>query len=57
MPVVINEFEVVDVPQQEHQAAAAPEGAGDRPPPLPDAADLRRLLAQQQEAQLRLWAH
>jgi hypothetical protein len=52
MPVVINEFEVLDTPQPPPAAEAAA-----APPPAPDGEDLRRLLAQQAEAQLRLWAH
>ena len=54
MPVVINEFEVLDTPQEAAQREAS---AASSPPPLPDPEDLRRLLAQQAEAQLRLWAH
>ncbi|MCW7541369.1 hypothetical protein OOT46_26510 [Aquabacterium sp. A7-Y] len=55
MPVVINEFEVVDTPQ------GAPERHDDAAPTpqyaLPDPQDLRRLLAEQAEQQMRLWAH
>lgn len=54
MAVVINEFEVLESP-----AAAEPRGEPTTaaPAPLPDPEDLRRLLAQQAERQLRLWAH
>ena len=56
MPVVINDFEVVDTP-----AGAAPRDAGAAPAAaattLPDAEDLRRLLAEQAEQALRTWSH
>ena len=56
MPVVINEFEVVDTP------AGAPASGGAAPAPgaataLPDEEDLRRLLAEIAEHALRVWSH
>jgi len=55
MPVVINDFEVVDTP------SGAPAAAGAAPPPaqqpLADEEDLRRLLAEIAEHTLRLWSH
>ena len=55
MPVVINEFEVVDTPP------GTPAAAGAAPPPaqqpLADEEDLRRLLAEIAEHTLRLWSH
>jgi hypothetical protein len=56
MPVVINEFEVVDAPP----GAPAASGAATNPPapqPLPDEEDLRRLTAEMSEHALRLWSH
>jgi hypothetical protein len=53
MPVVINEFEVVDTPP----GAAAASGAAPAQPaqqPLPDEEDLRRLIAEMSEHALRL---
>jgi hypothetical protein len=53
--VVINEFEVVDAPQDArspgdtHATAASPQEL--------DAEDLRRAMAELLEQQLRLWAH
>lgn len=55
MPVVINEFEVLDTPQLQAQGGNA--GAAPAPSPQLDPEDLRKLLAQQAEAQLRRWAH
>jgi hypothetical protein len=56
MPVIINEFEVVDTPPGAPPAAsaAAPQPA---PPRLPDEEDLRRLLAEISEHALRVWGH
>ena len=57
MPVVINEFEVVDT------APAAVRGAGDDAvasatgQPLPSSEDLRRLLAEMAEQALRRYSH
>lgn len=55
MPVVINEFEVLDTPQQqgERREGAPPASA----PQRPDPEDLRCWLAEQSEQQLRLQAH
>lgn len=53
MPVVINEFEVVDAPPGAPAAAAPPPA----PQPLPDEEDLRRLMAEVSEHALRLWGH
>jgi hypothetical protein len=55
MPVVINEFEVVEPPA----APAAPAGAAAATPApvLPDPRDLQRALAELAEAQLRTWSH
>jgi hypothetical protein len=56
MPVVINEFEVVDTPSgsppESSAAAVLP-----APPTLPDEEDLRRLMAEMTERALRLWSH
>ena len=54
MPVVINEFEVLDTAQRD----AAPTGdhVAATAPPRPDPEDLRRWLAEQAEQQLRLQA-
>lgn len=56
MPVVINEFEVVDTPAGASAAAGA---AATQPAPqsLPDEEDLRRLMAEMSEHALRLWSH
>lgn len=55
MPVVINEFEVLDSPQEQ---GARREGApAASAPQRPDPEDLRRWLAEQSEQQLRLQAH
>ena len=56
MPVVINEFEVVDTPP------ATPAASGTAAPqptqaPLPDEEDLRRLIAGMSEHALRIWSH
>jgi hypothetical protein len=56
MPIVINEFEVVDTPP------AAPAGTGavpaqPGPQRLPDEEDLRRLVAELSEHALRAWSH
>jgi hypothetical protein len=55
MPVVINEFEVVDTPAGE--GARAPASAPAASPQRPDPEDLRRWLAELAELQLRLEAH
>ncbi len=56
MPVVINEFEVVDTPPGTPPAVgAAPTPSA--PQALPDEEDLRRLLAEMSEHALRLWSH
>jgi hypothetical protein len=56
MPVVINEFEVVDTPQA---APRADQQGGTQTPAqaLPDPEDLRRMLAELAEQQLRCWSH
>ena len=56
MPVVINEFEVVDAPAAASAAAGAAR-AQPAPQSLPDEEDLRRLLAEMSEHALRLWSH
>ena len=56
MPVVINEFEVVDTASGAPSAASAAAAAGSTAP-LPDEQDLRRLLAEMAEHALRLWSH
>ena len=56
MPVVINEFEVVDAPAGASAAAGAA-AIQPAPPSLPDEEDLRRLLAEMSEHALRLWSH
>jgi len=56
MPVVINDFEVVDTPAgAPASGAAAP--AQSAAPALPDEEDLRRLLAELAEHALRVWSH
>jgi hypothetical protein len=56
MPVVINDFEVIDAPRGAAGAsAAAPAPAAT--PPLPDEAELRRLLAEMSEQAVRIWSH
>lgn len=55
MPVVINEFEVVDTPPAE--ASRSENGAPAPAPQRPDPQDLRRWLAEQAEHELRLHAH
>lgn len=55
MPVVINEFEVLDTPPEQAQRQEPQAGAA--APPLPEPEDLRRLLALQAERELRLAAH
>jgi hypothetical protein len=55
MPVVINEFEVLDTPAGDGARTQAPPAA--TAPPRPDPQDLRRWLAELAELQLRLEAH
>ena len=55
MPVVINEFEVLDTPPGE--GTRTQDAAPAKAPQRPDPEDLRRLLDVLSEAQLRLWAH
>ena len=56
MPVVINEFEVVDTPAGTPASSAA--GAAPATPrSLPDEEDLHRLLAEIAEHALRTWSH
>lgn len=54
MPVVINEFEVLDTPQGE--GTRAQESAPAKAQQRPDPEDLRRWLAELAELQLRLEA-
>ncbi len=56
MPVVINEFEVVDTPLGTPPASGAA-ATPSAPPALPEEEDLRRLLAELSEHALRLWSH
>jgi len=56
MPVVINEFEVVDTPPGA-QAASGAAVAQPAPLPLPQEEDLRRLLTEMSEHALRVWCH
>ena len=56
MPVVINEFEVVDAPAGAPSTSVTP-AAASAAVPLPDEEDLRRLLAEIAEHALRVWAH
>lgn len=56
MPVVINEFEVVDTPAGALSTSSAAAGTN-AAVPLPDEEDLRRLLAEIAEHALRVWAH
>jgi hypothetical protein len=53
MPVVINDFEVVDAPAGTPAPVAAPRS---EPPPA-DEEDLRRQLAELAEHALRVWSH
>lgn len=55
MPVVINEFEVLDAPAGDAARNEAPAPA--KAPQRPDPEDLRRWLAEQAELQLRLAAN
>ena len=55
MPVVINEFEVVETPPGEGGRNQPPAPAA--APPRPDPQDLRRWLAELAELQLRLEAN
>ena len=55
MPVVINEFEVLDT--QQEQAARREGAAPPAAPQRPDPQDLQRWLVEQSEQQLRLQAH
>jgi hypothetical protein len=56
MPVVINDFEVIDAPRGAAAASAAAPAQAE-PPPLPDEEDLRRLLAEMSEQAVRIWSH
>jgi hypothetical protein len=56
MPVVINEFEVVDTPPAV-PAATATASAQAAPRRMPDEEDLRRLVAEMAERALRVWSH
>jgi len=56
MPVVINDFEVVDTPAGTPASGAATPAQGSAPV-LPDEEDLRRLLAEIAEHALRIWSH
>lgn len=56
MPVVINEFEVVDGPPSTASTSSSA-AAQQAQPSLPDEEDLRRLLAELSEHRLRIWSH
>ena len=56
MPVVINEFEVVDTAPAEARGSTVT-GSPTPAQTLPDPEDLRRALAELAERQLRRWSH
>lgn len=57
MAVVISEFEVVDAAPAAPRSPGADAAPAASEPALPDPADLRRLLAEYGERQLRRFSH
>lgn len=54
MAVVINEFDVTSEPPPEKPAARTPQP---KPAPQPDPREVERILREQRERCLRIWAH